>query len=105
MNPPTVVTLPHVPPEVAAFAARHGASEYLYPVLELACSVFPGRPVDVFLEEDYEIDELWQIVFEADVTGASEDALFAGQTRWSAEVFQRCPARYVHLFQLGLGGT
>jgi hypothetical protein len=108
-NPMSTITtpaaLPTVPPEVVRFAAESGVSEYLYPVLELAHSIFPGRPMTVLLERDPEMADDWHIVFEVDVTNVSEDDIFAGQRRWSAEIFQRCPSTHACIFRLGLTAT
>lgn len=101
----TPAALPTVPPEVLQFAAESGVSNYLYPVMELANSLFPGRPMTVLLEGDPEIENDWHIVFEVDVTGVAEDDILAGQRRWSAGLFERCPSTHVCVFRLGLAAT
>jgi hypothetical protein len=101
----TPAALPAVPPEVLQFAAESGVSDYLYPVMELSNSILPGRPMRVLLEGDPEIENDWHIVFEVDVTGVAEDDIFAGQRRWSAEIFERFPSTHVRIFRLGLTAT
>jgi hypothetical protein len=99
---PTPATRPTVPPEVLQFAAENGVSEYLYPVMELASSIFPSRPLTVLLEGDPEIADDWHIVFEMGVADRSVDELVAGQRRWIEGLFQRCPSRHVCVFRLGM---
>jgi hypothetical protein len=97
--------LPPVPPEVWTFAAKQGASDYVYPLLELAHGIFPGRPMTVLLERDAAVWEEQYVVFEADVTGLSAEDLVEGQNRWSRERFQRCPPTHAPLFIFGLTET
>src|SRR5262245_63087792 len=85
----TSATIPTVPPEVTRFAAESGASDYLYPVMELAQSIFPGRPMTVLLEGDPGIANDWHIVFEVDVAGLSVEEMVAAQRRWIEGLFQR----------------
>ena len=102
MSPTKAATeLPPVPPEVLHFAAENGVKDYLYPVMALANSIFPGRPMTVLLEGDPEIANDWHIVCEVDVTGLSVEELLAGQRRWSEGIFQRCPATHVSIFRFG----
>jgi hypothetical protein len=99
---PTPATRPAVPPEVLQFAAENGVSEYLYPVMELASSIFPGRPLTVLLEGDPEIADDWHIVFEVDTRDFDADQLLAAQRRWTGEKFRVCPAPHVCVFRLGM---
>jgi hypothetical protein len=93
--------LPVVPPEVLKFAEESGVSEYLYPVMELANSIFPGRPMTVLLEGDPEIANDWHIVFEVDVSDLSVEDLVSGQRRWTEGLFERCPSTHVCIFRFG----
>jgi hypothetical protein len=98
----TPAALPTVPPEVSQFAAESGVSAYLSQVLQLAHSIFPGRPMTVLLEGDPEIANDWHIVFEVDVASLSVDELIAGQERWIEGLFQLCPSTHVCVFRLGM---
>jgi hypothetical protein len=102
MNPPTVSSLPAVPPEVLAFATEQGATEYLYPVLKMTQNVFGRSVTKVLVEEDPEIENNRHILFEVDTTALAEDELFEAQTRWSREIFRHCPATHVCVFRYGL---
>jgi hypothetical protein len=97
--------LPPVPPEVWTFAAEQGASDYVYPLIELMQRLFPGRTLTVLLEEDPEIANDRHIVIEADVTGMTSEQIFEAQTGWGREIFRHCPATRVSIFRCGLAGT
>jgi hypothetical protein len=106
MSPTKAATeLPPVPPEAVEFARKHGAGDYLYPVLEHAASVYPGRPMTVLFEGDPELHDDWHIVFEADVTDMDPEEIDAGQQRWTKGLFERCPSQSVWIFRLGLTAT
>jgi hypothetical protein len=94
-------SLPSVPPEVWTFAAEQGASDYVYPLIELMQRLFPGRPLTVLLEDDPEIVNDRHIVIEADVTGMTVDELVAAQRGWSSGIFRHCPATHVPIFRSG----
>ena len=94
--------LPAITPEVAAFAAEAGVSEYLIPVVEMTRRRFPTAPLTVLVEDDPEIPNERYLVIEADVTGWEEDALFAAQQGWTTDLFAHCPATHVHFFRLGM---
>jgi hypothetical protein len=99
------INLPPVPPEVWTFAAEQGASDYVYPLIELMQRLFPGRTLTVLLEDDPEIANDWHIVIEADVTGMTSEQILEAQTGWSREIFRHCPATHVSIFRCGLAGT
>ncbi len=98
MPPTTTAPPPVLPADVVAFAAEKGVSDYLPAVLEMTRLVFANCPVVPLLEDDPEIPAWRAIVMEVDVTGLSVEQLVAAQQRWSAAVFQHCPATHVHLF-------
>lgn len=102
MTQTTTAPLPVIPPEVAAFAAEQGVTEYLPALLALVRRIFPQSRIGVLLEDDPEIANDWHIVFEVDVNGMEEHQLFTAQTQWSSEIFQHCPATHVCVFRLGM---
>lgn len=91
-----------LPGDVVAFAAEHGVADYVFPVLQMARRIFPGRLVTPRVEEDAEIPEERHIAMQVDVSGLNENQLFAAQQLWSAGIFEQCPAVHVHLFGLGM---
>ena len=95
-------TLPAVPTDVATFAAEHGVADYVAPLLEMTCGIFPGVPMTVRLEDDMEIADLRWIVVSVDVAGWDADRLFAAQQQWTASLFKHCPSTHVHFFVLGM---
>ena len=60
----TTLPLPIVPPDVEAFAAENGVSEYLPKMLDLARRIFPTQPITVQVYEDHEIRDLKKILIE-----------------------------------------
>ena len=92
---------PAIPAGVAAFAAEHGVTDYVAPLLELTRSLFPNTPIEVLVEEDAEDPDLRYIAFQVDVDGLTVDELVAAQQGWSAGLFQRCPSTHAHFFCLG----
>ena len=98
MPPATTVSQPVLPADVIAFAAEKGVSDYLPAVLEMTRQVFPNCPVVPLVEDDPEIPDWRAIVMQVDVTGMNVEQLVAAQQRWSAALFQHCPATHVHLF-------
>lgn len=96
---PSLIALP---PAVFAVAAEQGATAYLRPVLDLTHSVFPDRPVAVFVDEDPEIANDRHIILNVDVTGLDAEQMFACQQRWLRELFDHCPATHVCVFRLAM---
>jgi hypothetical protein len=97
----TPLPLPAVSPEVAAFAAEQGVSEFLTPVLEMTRRVFPAAPLAPRVESDPDVADRY-IVIEVDVSDWEERPLFAAQQSWTGELFSHCPAPHVHFFRLGM---
>ena len=56
---------PGLSPEVLAFAAEKGVSDYLPAVAEMVRRILPQAPLSVQVEEDPELSYNTQIVFEA----------------------------------------
>lgn len=100
MIPTTALPLPAVPPEVAAFAAEKGASDYLPRVLELARRLFPEAPIVLQVYEDHEIRDLKKILIEIQVPADTDflKTIWPQHNAWGSEIFKVCPATHVHLF-------
>lgn len=95
--------VPVAPPDVVAFAEKHVASAYLPAVLAMTRWIFPTWPIKVFLEEDAEIADLWQIIIEVQIIKeADAETLFNLDQRWVRELFEHCPSTHVCLFCLGM---
>jgi hypothetical protein len=88
--------------EVLAFAAEQGVTAELAAVWEMTRRIFPNAPLTVLVEEDPEIANDCHIVFEVDAAGMQVPELVAAQQRWSAELFQHCPATHAPVFRLGM---
>jgi hypothetical protein len=87
---------------VTAFATEHGVEQYLTPLWEMSWRAFPAaRKVVVFVEEDYEMPGVRQVIFEVHVPEDVEE-MVAGQRRWVAGLFEICPSTLVHFFCLGM---
>jgi hypothetical protein len=70
-------------PEVAAFAAAHQAEHCLQPLLEATYRIFPTAcSVKVSVEEDPELHDNTQIVFDVQVAGLSLDQVRAARRQW-----------------------
>jgi hypothetical protein len=103
MSAPTVgEALAGVAPEVLAFAAEQGVTDYLAALLEMTRRIFPGAPVKALVEEDPEIANERHIALQVEVGSRTADELFAAQQRWTAELFQHCPATHVWVFRLAM---
>ena len=98
----TALPLPAISPEVRAFAAEHGAEQYLPNVVALARRIFPQAAMHIHVEGDPELSYNWEIVFEVSADGLEEEELFQLEQQWTRELFQQCPATHVHLFCLSL---
>src|SRR5689334_17808699 len=102
MTPTTSLPLPTVLPEVEAFAAENGVSEYLPKMLELARRIFSTRPITVQVYEDHEIRDLKKILIEVWVPRETDflktiDPLYKA---WIKEFVTLCPTTHLHLFGL-----
>ena len=70
-------------PDVVAFAREHQAEHCLQPLLEATHRIFPtARFVKVSVEEDPELRNNTQIVFDVQVTGLSLDEVQAARKQW-----------------------
>jgi hypothetical protein len=87
----TALPLPAVPPEVAAFAAKQGVTDYLPALLEMTRRIFPTVPVRVLLEEDPEIPDFTAIVFEVHGDTLDLDDLYTRREQWLAELLKIGP--------------
>ena len=99
---PTVETrpLPAIPQDVLAFAAEKGVTEYLPGVLELTRRAFPGAPFAISVEEDAEIEDYKQILFDVTVGDLTVEQLMAAEEQWTAGIFRVCPSTHVVYFNL-----
>jgi hypothetical protein len=99
----TTLPVPVAPPDVLAFAAEQGVTEYLPAVSAMTRRIFPIAPMKVFLEEDPEIANDRHIVLKVPVArDTSVEDLVAFHRQWSSEIFQHCPATHVCVFSLGV---
>ena len=98
MEPTAVLPLPEVSPEVWAFAAEKGVTDYLPAVLEMTRRLLPHVPIEVLVKDDPELSYNRQIVFEAVVGDMGVDERVAAYEQWSREVFRHCPSTHVHVF-------
>jgi hypothetical protein len=87
----TALPLPAVPPEVAAFAAEKGITDYLPALLAMTRRLFPTVPVRVLLEEDPEIPNFTAIVFEVHGDTLDVDDLYTRREQWGAELLKVGP--------------
>src|SRR5438128_5785664 len=72
----TALPLPTISPEVRAFAAEHGAEQYLPNVVSLVRRLFPQAAMHVHVEGDPELSYNWQIVFEVSADGLQGEEQF-----------------------------
>jgi hypothetical protein len=80
-------------PEVLAFAQEAGVSEYLDPLLKATHELFPDAPPPrVSVDEDPEIVNLRNIMFELDIPFTSVDDYSKEQRRWIDALCRVCPA-------------
>ncbi|HBI42077.1 MAG TPA: hypothetical protein DDY78_04350 [Planctomycetales bacterium] len=92
-----------LPADVVAFAAENGVADYLPRIAEMTQQVFShAASISVLLQDDPDIADNRTIVFEMDVAGFEVEQLVAAQHRWTAALFQHCPATHVHFFVPGL---
>ncbi len=102
MPPATTVSQPVLPADVPAFAAEQGVADYVVPVLEITRRAFPNCAIRPSVEEDAEIPDWRTIVMQVDLTGWDVDRIWTAQQKWTAALFQHCPAIHVHFFVLGM---
>jgi hypothetical protein len=102
MTPTLTAPVPAVfPPDVLAFAAERGVTEYLVPLYELAKRCFPGAEVAVEFESDYEIADLNWIVYAVTVSDWDMDRIQAAYRVWLAAFSEACPPDVSGAFVLG----
>jgi hypothetical protein len=101
-QPPAIALLSALPPEVLAFAAEAGVTDYLPAVLEMTRRIFPDVPPTVLVEDDPEIANDRHIVFQVDVTALNDAQLDSASQQWMRELFDHCPSTHVPVFRLGM---
>lgn len=100
MPPATTTPQPVLPADVVAFAAEHGVTDYLLPLLEMTRRAFPTAPIKTQVVEDAETPEDRYIVFEVDDAALDVDQMVEAQHEWSGKLFVHCPTTHAHLFCL-----
>lgn len=86
---------------VRTFAAERGVTDFLQPVLDMTCRVFPdARRVTIRLEDDPELAGDRHIVVGVEVGGLDVARSVERHWQWSRELFQVCPAQHACLFGL-----
>jgi hypothetical protein len=99
--PPTsTLIVPDLSPEVLAFAAEKGVTEYLPALIQLAQRIYPDRPLKIVIEDDPELSYNRTIVFQVDVGNMDSDSWFETTRKWYDGLFECCPATHVHTFGL-----
>jgi hypothetical protein len=93
--------LPAMPPEVVAFAAQHGITQYLPAVLELTRRTFASCPLVVSVGHDAEDDSHRYVALDVEVRSLNVEELLAAQMAWSGGIFDGCPSRFAVHFVLG----
>jgi hypothetical protein len=91
-----------VPPDVAAFAAEQGVTEYLPGVLEMTQRVFPAAAISTLVEDDPEIPNDRHLVVRVVLEGVGVEQAVAMHWQWNGEIFEHCPAPLVCVFRLGM---
>lgn len=88
-------------PDVVAFAREHQAEHCLQPLLEATHRIFPtARFVKVSVENDPELRDNTQIVFDVQVAGLSLDEVRAAERQWYQEKIRLYPQLRKILFCL-----
>lgn len=93
------------PTPVLAFAAEHGLTPYLEPVLEMTRRAFPGRPITAEMTADYEIPDERYVAVWVDVTGLTADQLGDQSDRWYSGLREICGRDREERFYLGMEGS
>jgi len=90
-------------PDVIAFAREHQAEHCLQPLLEATHRIFPtARSVKVSVEEDPELRDNTQIVFDVQVVGLPPDQARKASDQWDQEMVRLYPPLRKFLFCLFL---
>lgn len=100
MTSTTVLPLPSISPDVGAFAVEEGVEPYLAALVAVARRIFPEAGIQLVVEDDPELSDNRQIVFEVDDNGRSAAEQVAGHQQWAEELLRLCPAAHVHAFCL-----
>jgi hypothetical protein len=100
-NTTTMLPLPELSPEVLAFAKEKGVSAYLPAIREMTRKLFPQAAVQVFVQEDAELLDIRQIIFQVDFTELDPPDSVDAIRKWNRGLFKDCPATHVHVFCLG----
>jgi hypothetical protein len=98
----TLLPPPTISPDVRAFAVEKGVEPYLPNVVALVRRLFPLAATHIYLEGDPELADNWEIVVEVSADGLEEDEQLLLQQEWTRELFELCPATFIHLFCLSL---
>lgn len=98
----TSLPLPTISPEVRAFAIEKGVDAYLPKIVALVRRIFPRAAAQIHVEDDPELADNREIVIEVSADGMEEKEQISLQQEWTRELFQQCPAAYVHFFCLSL---
>jgi hypothetical protein len=92
------------PPEVLAFAAERGITEYLPRILEMTQRIFPSLLRGAHLDEDPEIaDDPYlghYITLDVDSTHLTAEQRDATRRQWTDELYSICPFPLPGLFHL-----
>lgn len=103
--PVKAATLPEVPAEVLSLAAEKGVGDSLYPVLEMTARLFPGCPLTVTREHEWEDPYDDYIQVHADVSGWSVEQVMAAYNQWIAEHTNYCPRSRLDALSLSFLGS
>jgi hypothetical protein len=103
--PVKAATLPEVPAEVLSLAAEKGVGNYLYPVLEMTARLFPGCPLTVTREHEWEDPYEDYIQVHADVSGWSVERVVDAHRQWCADLAAYCPRSHTFYFGLSFAGS
>src|SRR5947207_15862454 len=98
MTHTTTLPLPSVSPGVLAFAVERGVERYLPDLVAAARRIFPDLPIDILVEDDPELSNNRQIVFEVEMNGRGVEEWASTHRQWIDETFRICPATHVHVF-------
>lgn len=101
MTPATQIPAPVLSPDVLAFAAEQGVSEYLPKVVEMTQRVF-NVPATVVLEDDPEIANDWHLVVIVKAPHLDVPQALETRWKWHERLFESCPAPLAHIFRIGL---
>ncbi len=100
MTPTSTLAEPDLSPEVLAFAAERGVTDYLPTVLDMTRRIFPGMIQRVTVEEDPSIADNRQVIVSVNVGDMDGNQMFETSHHWGGELFRCCPATHGHVFCL-----